>query len=125
MLRGVEDPIVGSANAIDELLSRSNQRSTQKTRHQTNKVPKLPKRLQRDIKKIQAAKKVSDFVPYRTPAEIAKAKGTVRKLEKHLDRDATKPDNVRRIGQWFARILVNYMVFLALLAVFWYVATKT
>jgi len=124
MLRGQIDPIEKTAQEIETLLSQTGGANKTRKATKSSSAGKLPRRLRREIKNLDDARRRAQHIPYRPASEIAAARATVKRVDQHLNKQEVRAKRKSGIKAWIAHLILNYFYFLIALVGFWYIATR-
>ena len=121
MLLGAKDSVAEAVSDINSVISRNGPARASGRLQNRKHANAIPKRLAKDIARLEVRNSKCRYLPYRTSEDMQLARSVQKRVHKHFKKKLDRPAMVWR---FLADYVLNLFYFVFLLAGFWFVATQ-
>ena len=84
----------------------------------------LPRDVKRSLSEMEKVEQAAKYQPYLLDGQRKALERAKKTAMGYAEKETNKEDRSASRKQWFAGLMLNYLVFLILLAGFWYLGTR-
>lgn len=117
----IESAVQRASTALEQNLSATGATLEDKV---TSIKKKLPRKIRRSANAISEIEKRAKHQPYLLESQKKTLLTAEKQIEGFSKKEETKEDRKASRGRWFTSLILNYLIFLLILAGFWYIATQ-